>query len=192
MNSSYVVQPGDTIYRLAKRFHVSEKALMQANGLTNPSKLRVGMSLIVPGQQAVPEDTMPAEPARPALPEGWRWHVVGRGESLSQISARYGVDRSTLEAVNELTAGSASVYEGMELQIPPPGTVIAPPSAPAKTPPPGNHTVLAYTVQKGDTLESLATIFRTTPSTLARLNQLDERAPLAAGSKIVVPNHLFE
>lgn len=189
--STYVVQPGDTIHRLAKRFQVSERELMRVNGLSNPSKLRAGVKLTVPGQAETLEEEFPAEPSRPALPEGWRWHIVSHGESLSQIAALYGLERQALEAFNELHAGSAPVYEGLELKIPPPGTPV-PTATPPSRPTSANDSILAYTVQKGDTLESLAATFQTSPSILARLNHLESQAPLAAGSKIVVPNHLFE
>lgn len=46
--NSYVVQPGDSIFRIASRFKVSQEALMQINGITNPRKMRTGMTLVIP------------------------------------------------------------------------------------------------------------------------------------------------
>ncbi len=198
--SKYQVKPGDTIHALARRFQVSERELMRANGLSDPSKLRAGAFLSVPGHGAAGGETgeefttvAAGESTRPLLPEGWRWHTVGRGESLSQIAGRYGLERRSVEAFNQLEDGSASLYEGLELKIPPPGTVPEEP-APASRPRKGaaDPSLLGYTVQKGDSLESLAALFHTSPAIIARLNHLDANAPLAAGSKLVVPNHLFE
>lgn len=47
----YVIQPGDTIYVIARRFNLSLEALLRANPqLTNPDILYVGENLCIPGQ----------------------------------------------------------------------------------------------------------------------------------------------
>ena len=45
---SYVVAPGDNLGRIAKRFGLSEKQLMEANGMTNPDKIAAGNTLVIP------------------------------------------------------------------------------------------------------------------------------------------------
>lgn len=47
-DGKYVVQKGDTIWRIAHRHGVDQEALKQANGITDPRKLRVGMTLKIP------------------------------------------------------------------------------------------------------------------------------------------------
>lgn len=44
----YVVQAGDNIWRISNKFKVDQKALMRANGITDPKKLKLGMSLSIP------------------------------------------------------------------------------------------------------------------------------------------------
>ena len=132
------------------------------------------------------------EPAEAPLPAGWRWHTVERGESLSQVAARYGQDRSSLERANALQPG-APLPEGLKLKIPPQGVTLEPPATEVQRPPEGeDHRVLAYQVQKGDTLEGLAKTFATTPATLRSLNRLAPDETLASGRRIVVPNNLFQ
>lgn len=46
--SRHTVSKGDTIYGIARRYKVSEKALMQANGISNPNALRLGKALVIP------------------------------------------------------------------------------------------------------------------------------------------------
>jgi len=45
---SYVVQSGDSIWRIANRFKVSQDTLMKANGISDARKMKVGMSLMIP------------------------------------------------------------------------------------------------------------------------------------------------
>lgn len=43
----HVVQPGDTIYRLAQQYGVSMERLLQDNQLPDPSHLVVGQTIVV-------------------------------------------------------------------------------------------------------------------------------------------------
>lgn len=45
---TYVVRPGDSVYRIATRYKVSQEALMRANQITDPRKMRAGMKLKIP------------------------------------------------------------------------------------------------------------------------------------------------
>jgi LysM repeat protein len=45
---SYTVQPGDSIFRIASRHKISQEALMRANGITDPRKMKTGMKLVIP------------------------------------------------------------------------------------------------------------------------------------------------
>lgn len=44
----YTVKPNDTIYSIAKRYDVSQEALMRINGIKNPRKLQIGQQLRIP------------------------------------------------------------------------------------------------------------------------------------------------
>ncbi len=46
--TTYVVQPGDTLYGIAVRFGVSLEALIQANGIEDPNQLQAGQVLVIP------------------------------------------------------------------------------------------------------------------------------------------------
>jgi len=45
---TYVVQPGDNVWRIANRFKVDQQALMKINGINDPKKLKLGMTLTIP------------------------------------------------------------------------------------------------------------------------------------------------
>jgi LysM repeat protein len=46
--STYQVQPGDSVWRISNKYKVSQEALMQLNGMSNPRELRSGMTLKIP------------------------------------------------------------------------------------------------------------------------------------------------
>jgi murein DD-endopeptidase MepM/ murein hydrolase activator NlpD len=54
----YIVQAGDTLSAIARRFGVTVESLIQANDLSDPDYLRVGQQLIIP--EATPSTSYPA------------------------------------------------------------------------------------------------------------------------------------
>ncbi len=46
--TTYVVQPGDTLYSIAVRFGVSLQALIEANRIEDPNQLQAGQVLVIP------------------------------------------------------------------------------------------------------------------------------------------------
>ncbi|MDI3327584.1 MAG: 3D domain-containing protein [Alicyclobacillaceae bacterium] len=65
------VQPGETIYRIAKRFGVDPAAVQAANGIEDPRLLRSGQTLVIPAPAdagtSTTEKSVPAA-GRPASP----------------------------------------------------------------------------------------------------------------------------
>ncbi len=52
---TYTVQAGDTLSKIADQFGVTVEALVQANGLGDPSALQVGQTLVIPGESSFPQ-----------------------------------------------------------------------------------------------------------------------------------------
>lgn len=59
----YIVQEGDTLGAIAIRFDLNIEALQAANGIDDPTKLRVGQELIIPVGGSIPIRTRTATPA---------------------------------------------------------------------------------------------------------------------------------
>jgi len=49
---THTVAPHDTLWSIGKRYGVSYRELMRANGLTDPSRLALGMTLVIPHRVA--------------------------------------------------------------------------------------------------------------------------------------------
>ena len=100
--TSYVVQRGDTLYRLALRFHVRTETLAAANSISYPYDIQVGQTLAIP-----PED-------------GWvsaTLYTVRVGDSLFLIAQAWGLDWRDLARANGLY-WPYRIYVGQELIIP--------------------------------------------------------------------------
>ncbi len=49
----HTVQPGQTLYRISKTYHVDEGYLARANGISDPTQISVGSQIFVPGATRV-------------------------------------------------------------------------------------------------------------------------------------------
>lgn len=64
--STYVVQRGDTLYRISQRFGVTVQAIAAANNIQNLNYIYVGQVLTIPGTAVPPPAPPPIQPTQPA------------------------------------------------------------------------------------------------------------------------------
>lgn len=107
---THVVQPGENLYRIALRYGTTILALAKANGISDPTQIRVGQTLVIPGGAEAP-----AAPSSP--PVAGQTHTVRPGETLSAIARRYGVSVWVLARANSL-ANPSLIVPGQVLVIP--------------------------------------------------------------------------
>jgi LysM repeat protein len=61
----YVVQPGDTLGKIAERFSVTIVAIVERNGLSSPDDIQAGQSLEIPEGLLVVDDGQTADTTDP-------------------------------------------------------------------------------------------------------------------------------
>ena len=111
----YRVRSGDTLASIAGKFGSSVRALQNANKISNPNRIRIGQSLLIPPGQGRPGPvTRTADVQVVPQPDH---HVVRSGETLSSIAQRYGTSAQALQAVNGL-ASAHQIRIGQRLKLP--------------------------------------------------------------------------
>lgn len=45
---AYIIQPGDTLYKIARTFHVTIDSILEANPSVNPLSLRIAQRICIP------------------------------------------------------------------------------------------------------------------------------------------------
>ena len=138
-DTTYTVQPGDTLSSIAHTFGVTVDAIVQANNISNRNFIVSGQVLTIPGVDGpINAETpapapAPALPATPAQTTADGLYVVQPGDSLSKISGVTGVSVNAIVAANEISNPNL-VFVGQELLIP--GWTGEVAAAPAATPGP--------------------------------------------------------
>jgi LysM repeat protein len=181
--STYRVTAGDTVSGIAGRFGLSTASVLAMNGLG-------WKSIIFPGQELKLSNggsgAGSAAAPKPAPPAASNRYTIAKGDTISGIAARFGLSTQTLLSANGL-GWSSIIYPGQTLAIP--GT--APASAPAPviervsstTPAP----TVSHTIQRGDTISSIAKQYGLTLSALLQANNLSMSSVIYAGRTLSIP-----
>ena len=94
----YIVQKGDTISGIAKKFHISTDTILWANNLSSRSVIKPGQKLVI-------------------LPVSGVLHLVKKGDTISSIAKTYQVDQKEILSFNHIEDGS-KIYIGDLLIVP--------------------------------------------------------------------------
>jgi LysM repeat protein len=120
----HVVQRGETLASIARRFHVTLASLASANSLQQHAKVSRGHVVLIPRQEPpvrVASNSRKAAAAKPskraAAPVEARNYKVRGGDTLYRIALKHGTTVAQLLAFNSLP-GPAFIKPGDTLKIP--------------------------------------------------------------------------
>uniref|UniRef100_A0A7V3YF47 LysM peptidoglycan-binding domain-containing protein n=1 Tax=Candidatus Caldatribacterium californiense TaxID=1454726 RepID=A0A7V3YF47_9BACT len=116
----HTVRQGDSLWRISRQYGVDIRSLMKANGLTETSILQVGMRLVIP------KETGRTAVASSSSATSWGTYTVKEGDTLWNISRRFGIPLKELLQANGLRETSV-LQIGQVLRVPSRGGVPAAP-----------------------------------------------------------------
>ena len=109
--ATYVLQPGEFPYCIARRFNVDPDALLSASGLTSPDVYLPNQKLVIPQSGAFPGSRALA--AHPTT-----YTVGSSSETVYSVACKFGdVDPAAIASANNISI-SAQLTAGQKLQIP--------------------------------------------------------------------------
>ena len=101
--STYTVKAGDNLFRIGLAYGIGWVQIAEANGIVNPNQIKVGDVLKIPVSTPGPTPDFT--------------HTVKAGETLFQISLRYGVPWTVIAEKNDIQSPYV-IYVGQTLAIP--------------------------------------------------------------------------
>jgi len=155
--TTYVVQAGDTLFRIALRYSLTTATLAAANGITNPSLIYTGQTIVIPPKTtgtatpvatgttvattlvptinpaatATIAPTKPSATATPNTPAGTTSYTVVTGDTLYRVAVKFKTTTGELQRLNNLSNINI-IITGQKLLVP---------TTPGSTTPAGTATV---------------------------------------------------
>jgi LysM repeat protein len=156
--NTYVVQKGDTLYSIARKYNVSVNDIKNLNNLTS-NNLSIGTILKVPTINNI-DDNIPST----------NTYIVKKGDTLYSIAKKYNLTVDKLKSLNNLSNNLVSIGQVLvvnEMNIP-------------------SSNYDEYQVGKGDTLYSIARKFGISVNELMQYNNLNSTV-LSIGQILKIP-----
>ncbi len=166
----HVVEAGELVGTIAKKYGTTTEAILQANGLKSNSIISPGQELIIPLPLA--NTSTPTVTPSPS-PTPFEY-TIKQGETLSEIAKRYKTTVEALMGANGI-ADATSVRAGTKLKI------VGPPDFSA------TMAYETYEVQPGDTLYTIASDYSVSVGTIKEVNNLaSDKLSVGQGLRIPV------
>ncbi|WP_419955132.1 LysM peptidoglycan-binding domain-containing protein [Neobacillus niacini] len=166
--STYTVQKGDTLSKIASKYQTTVPQIKGLNGLTS-DMIYVNQTLKVTAEAAV----QPAVPTPAPAPVSTSDYVVKSGDYLGKIAKQFSTTVAELKSLNGLN--SDLIFVGQTLKVSAAVTTPAtpPPAVTPPTPPVEPSTTSVYTVVNGDTLSKIGLQVGMSVQELKTLNGLN-------------------
>ncbi|AHH03620.1 Autolysin [Borrelia nietonii YOR] len=159
------VVKGDTLYSISLKYKISIKELKNVNNLQSES-IRIGRVLVIPSSSKVNKVLTKKGDEKSKLSDldpDAKVHVVKVGDTIEDISKRYGIREKELVAWNSLTSKILKVGSKLYLSEP--------------------DFLKPYIVKKGDSLSKLSVDFDISVADIIRFNSLESKK-LIIGQKL--------
>ena len=184
--TTYTVQAGDNLYRIALRFGTTTIALAAENNIANASQIFVGQVLRIPASGSTAPPPTEAQPTAQSTvaptvappPATGTTYTVQRGDSLSLIAQRFGLNTASLKSFNGLRSDTIRV--GQRLKVPGSGQSLSAMLTPSAV-------ISEHTIARGETLSGIAQRYRISLARLREANNLRSDT-IRVGQILIIPS----
>ncbi len=183
---NYLVQPGDTLYSIARRSGMSLNSLLTLNGLSQSSVIYPGQSLTISqsDSRVATKSSYNAKPLASGVSTSGTY-TVQAGDTLYGIARRSGMSLNTLLSLNGLSQSSV-IHPGQTLKLSGASNATVASPVSYKSTASSASTSGTYTVKAGDTLYRIAYNHGISLTTLLSINGLSETSTILPGQQLVV------
>jgi len=171
-NISYIVQKGDNLYSIARKYDTTVNEIKRYNNLSS-NLLSIGQKLVIPINMSVDNNI-----------KNYVSYVVEKGDSLYSIAKKYGTTVNKIIKDNNLENSFLSVGDVLLIENNLSDEVVEECFGEEFIVPEDNF---IYVVKKGDSLYSIAKMFGTTVDKIINLNNLSD-VGLDIGQELKIPN----
>ena len=165
----HIVQSGETVSTIAKKYGATTGAVLRANGLKSDSIISPGDQLLIPLPVAATWTPTPTATPSPTP----HIYSIKRGDTLSEIAKKFDTTVEILMDVN-------GIQDATNLRVGAKLTIVQPPDFWAAM------AYETYEVQEGDTLIGISGKFNVPVADLRQANDLEGKV-LRAGMEINIP-----
>jgi cell wall-associated NlpC family hydrolase len=113
----YAVKPGDSLHKIAKKFHVSVETIKEANHLDGTA-LRPKQVLVIPGGKSAKKIAEKSTAKKKSGTDA-TVYVVKKGDTLAGVSEKTGVPASEIRKTNGLQSSKLKAGQRLALAKPP-------------------------------------------------------------------------
>lgn len=144
--NEHVIKPNDRIADLAKKYRVTEAAILEANPSVKPKSLKVGDKLNIPAPAPATAAGSPSTPAAggaataagdaasaPTTTAAGESYVVKQGDTLARIAKKFGISVKQLKSANNLKSDRITPKQKLTIPAKAPAAPAASAAAPART-----------------------------------------------------------
>ncbi len=172
-HTTYVVRPGDSLWRIASANRVSPGEIMALNHMKSDS-VTIGQSLLIPSAAGSSSTTQASYKQLT--------HSVRAGDTSFVIAKKYGVSRESLRAANPRVDFGGDLIPGSRITIPGKTVRVDTPSSTNTT------TGGSYTVKSGDSLKAIAIRHGMSTANLAAANGIKDYNKVIIGQRLTIPS----
>jgi murein DD-endopeptidase MepM/ murein hydrolase activator NlpD len=102
----HVIEKGDTLYSVSRKYGVSVDEICSANKITNPAKVKLGQSIRIPQKSSSVEKKL-----------SYTDYLVQPGDTLFSIARNYNSSVAAIRKANNMSE-SATLKSGQRIKIP--------------------------------------------------------------------------